>query len=543
MTPEPPVSATHAPARHARMIRLLDLEPACPMASARDADAFRRRYSVLFADEATSRRGGLGVVTCVTNAYGELLALKTLLPPAGEGSPASGSTVVDSRRADALALAFRREYESQRSLAGLACVPRLYGFGMADGSPAILMEWVEGQTLARVHDELAVDGVGRVSPPVVAALGRDLFDMLAALAAAPEPVVHRDVSPANVMVRTSRRSLSDQVADGMFDLCLVDFGSSVAPAGRAGSLTRAGVACRWATPDYAPPEMLTDDVPGIIELRSSPAIDVYAAAGVLYELACGRLPFGEKGVPLADGPSPYLVKAQGAPAPAAMAHADPHCLGVVLSREPGVSRVVAAARAQVRQPSDEACCHALSRVDAELAGLLAACLAPDQAARPTAEEARDWLAVFCARYGENVARALRGEPPELRGLGEGCRLAPAWRGLRVLSYAVGLLLALAVSVTCCLATGSPAALVLALPAAAALCARGRSRATAAGLLRGTLGVLLGGAAAALVLAAALPSVPIAPALLAACSAGWLPVAVDYATLSAPAGASSERGGA
>ncbi len=524
-------TASHVPASHARMVRLRDLEPACPMADPQEADSFRRRYSVLFADEATSRHGGLGVVTCVTNAYGERLALKTLLPAAGAERHPQGSTVVDSRRADALTLAFRREYESHRALLGLACVPRLYGFGTADGSPAILMEWVEGKTLARVRDELAVDGVGRVSPSVVAALGRDLFDMLAALAAASEPVVHRDVSPANVMVRTNRRSLADQVTDGMFDLCLVDFGSSVAPVGRDGSLTRAGIACRWATPDYAPPEMLTDDVPGVIELRRSPAIDVYAAASVLYELACGRLPFGEKGT-LADGPSPYLVKTHDAPASAVMAHADSRCLKAVLAREPDVARAVAAAVPRGQRPSEEDCSRALCRVDAELAGLLASCLAPEQGMRPTAEEARDRLAVFCARYGENVARALRGEPLELRGIGTD-RRHPAlpWRGLRVLSCVVGLLLALAVSVTCCLATGSPTALVLALPVAVALCARGRSRATAAGFLRGTLGVVLGGAVAAIVLAGALPGVPTVPALLAACAAGWLPVAVDYATLS------------
>lgn len=47
----------------------------------------RRRYSVLFAGESTRRRGGLGSVSLVTNAYGEKLALKELLsqgvPPAG----------------------------------------------------------------------------------------------------------------------------------------------------------------------------------------------------------------------------------------------------------------------------------------------------------------------------------------------------------------------------------------------------------------------------------------------------------------------------
>ena len=73
---------------------------------------------------------------------------------------------------------------------------------------------------------------------------------------------------------------------------------------------------RWATPDCAPPEMLTDDVAGIEAPRQSPAIDVFAAASVLFELACARLPFGEKG---AMSASPYRLKAEGAPTPASVA--------------------------------------------------------------------------------------------------------------------------------------------------------------------------------------------------------------------------------
>ena len=73
---------------------------------------------------------------------------------------------------------------------------------------------------------------------------------------------------------------------------------------------------RWATPDYAPPEMLTDDVTGIEAPRQSPAIDVFATASVLFELACARLPFGEKG---AMSASPYRLKAEGAPTPASVA--------------------------------------------------------------------------------------------------------------------------------------------------------------------------------------------------------------------------------
>ena len=83
--------------------------------------------------------------------------------------------------------------------------------------------------------------------------------------------------------------------------------------------------------------MLTDDIAGIEALRQSPAIDVFAVASVLFELACARLPFGEKGAMPA---SPYRLKAEGAPMPAVMAHADAGTLDAVLSCEPDVAAAV-----------------------------------------------------------------------------------------------------------------------------------------------------------------------------------------------------------
>lgn len=126
---------------------------------------------------------------------------------------------------------------------------------------------------------------------------------------------------------------------------------------------------RWATPDCAPPEMLTDDVAGIEAPRQSPAIDVFAAASVLFELACARLPFGEKG---AMSASPYRLKAEGAPMPAVMAHADAGTLDAVLSCEPDVAAAVAAASRELPGlPSAEKVSHDLGLVDAQLARALA----------------------------------------------------------------------------------------------------------------------------------------------------------------------------
>lgn len=526
------------------VVRLLDLEPASPLPDA-ERDAFRRRYSVLFAENGTSRRGGLGMVRRVSNAYGERLALKTLLDAGADDLAATqslapgarDSAAIGSRRRDALLAAFKAEYEGQRALQGLGCVPKLYGWGVVDGLPVILMEWVEGETLKHAAKALAVDDAGRVSPPVAAAIGRNLFDALATLASASDPVVHRDISPANVMVRTSCRSLEQQVADGTFDLCLIDFGSSVMGAPSMGSLTRAGLAVRWATPDYAPPEMLTDDAPGVAELRRSPLIDVYAAASTIYELACGVPPFGSDGARGMAGLSPYRIKVDLAPADPILAHANAQTLDATLLREPRVADAVAAAISDLpKAPTHEECSRDLGLIDARISEVLLGCLVSDQAARPSASDVACRLGVVAARYCENVGHALRGEPLEPREEAlVGVAPLRARRVLRLVGYAACVAVTVAVCAGLAAQLETRRAMVLALPLVAGLVLRARGRSTLAGMIRGTAGVLLGAATAGAILARTLPEglapASLVPVLLCACSGAWLPMAIDYATLS------------
>lgn len=525
------------------VVRLLDLEPASPLPDA-ERDAFRRRYSVLFAENGTSRRGGLGMVRRVSNAYGERLALKTLLDAGDDDlaatqslAPGARDSAAIDRRRGALLAAFKAEYEGQRALQGLGCVPKLYGWGVVDGLPAILMEWVEGETLEHAAKALAVDDAGRVSPPVAAAIGRDLFNALATLASAPDPVVHRDISPANVMVRTSCRSLEQQVSDGAFDLCLIDFGSSVMDAPSMGSLTRAGLAVRWATPDYAPPEMLTDDAPGVAELRRSPLIDVYAAASTIYELACGVPPFGSDGARGMAGLSPYRIKVDLAPADPVLAHANAQTLDATLLREPRVADAVATAISDLPEaPTHEECSRDLGLVDARISEVLLGCLASDQAARPSASDVACRLGVVAARYCENVGHALRGEPLEPREEAlVGVAPLRARRVLRLVGYAACVAVTVAVCAGLAARLEPTRAVALALPLVVGLVLRARGRSTLAGMIRGTVGVLLGAATAGAILARTLPEglapASLVPVLLCACSGAWLPMAIDYATLS------------
>ena len=395
--------------RPLRVLRVEGFEPAVALSDA-EQDAYRRRFVTLFADEQHRRRGGLGSVVRAFNAMGEALAVKTLVvPERGELEDEDAH----ASRADALKAAFRREYEDHRLLSGLRGFPRLYGFGVVDGVPAIVMEWVEGETLDRIRRELAVDDEGRLSPLAVAGIGRELFDLLARMELVGDGVVHRDVSPANVMMRTSRLGAREQAEEGSFDLCLIDFGSAAPAAPAARSLTDSGGPVRRATVAYAPPEMLSDDVPNVARLRKSHAVDVYEAASVLYELAYGRLPF-DLDAPAGDGepaPSPYRVKCDRRPLPASGAHAAGCSLVDVLLREPDVA--VAAGKAAMDlgvEPDSDDLRRALALVDEQVADMLLPCLNPDQRRRPTAEAMRDGMEAFARNYAANVDRALRGAP-------------------------------------------------------------------------------------------------------------------------------------
>lgn len=186
-----------------RLARVDGFEPAIALGQD-ELPAYLRRFTMLFADDATMRRGGIGRVTRAVNAQGEAVALKQLiLPTRDEFDDAAAHEALVAK----FKVAFREEYECHRALSGLKGFPRLYGWGEVDGVPAIVMEWVEGETLARLRSRLAVDDAGRLSPLVAARLGRDLFDLLCRMSLVGEGFVHRDISPANIMVRTARLPL------------------------------------------------------------------------------------------------------------------------------------------------------------------------------------------------------------------------------------------------------------------------------------------------------------------------------------------------
>lgn len=146
----------------------------------------------------------------------------------------------------------------------------LYEVGEADGVMYLAMEWVEGDSL---HTLIAEAGRRRPIPPEMAV--RIIADAAAGLHAAHElrdeagnllGVVHRDVSPQNILIGTSGR------------VKLVDFGVAKARS-RIGEATEIGhVKGKFG---YMSPEQA---LARPLDRRS----DVFALGIVLYELTTGR---------------------------------------------------------------------------------------------------------------------------------------------------------------------------------------------------------------------------------------------------------------
>lgn len=208
-------------------------------------------------------------------------------------------------------------------------------------------------------------------------------------------------------------------------------------------------------------------------------------------------------------------------------------------------------------------CGALSRVDEQLADLIAACLNPEQGKRPTAQAMCESLAAFCANYTENVCRAVRGERllPCTAGALWNESLSPYAINRVVNTVGRAVAFALLVGVTAMtsilldglraswslgpwywsgtLAAPTLAAMLLA-PAAFGFGVRALARRSGrSGVLPAS--IALGVSAVALCAVASGVSVRgmsevngLMYALIATASAGWVPIVLDYAMMVIPA---------
>ena len=155
---------------------------------------------------------------------------------------------------------FRSEAQAAARLTHPGIVA-IYDTVTTDDTDAIIMELVEGRDLRTSLDErptLALTDAAEVGIQLAAALGH----------AHQHGIIHRDVKPANILVRPDRRvKLSDfGIAKALDETGHTESGSLV------------------GTVKYLAPEQL--------EGRTADArTDLYALTTVLYEMLCGQVPF------------------------------------------------------------------------------------------------------------------------------------------------------------------------------------------------------------------------------------------------------------
>lgn len=150
-------------------------------------------------------------------------------------------------------------------------VVEVHDFGFTpEGRPYLVMEWIDGRSLAS-----AIDSEGPLAPLRSAGVARQILLALEAIHA--RGFVHRDLKPANVMLTAGA---------AMEHVTLLDFGLARAadPAGDAGQrLTEVGRVV--GTPHYIAPEVMR------LEAPPDARADLYALGVILYAMLARRRPF------------------------------------------------------------------------------------------------------------------------------------------------------------------------------------------------------------------------------------------------------------
>jgi tRNA A-37 threonylcarbamoyl transferase component Bud32 len=138
---------------------------------------------------------------------------------------------------------------------------------LADGRPFIVMEYVEGSTLA---ETLAREGT--LAPERAVQIAAEICDVLSEAHAL--GIVHRDLKPSNIMLNGR-------------GVCVLDFGiakvlQNSTEVTRTHATTESGLVI--GTPRYMSPEQCLGHAVG-------PVSDLYSVGVLLYEMIAGRPPF------------------------------------------------------------------------------------------------------------------------------------------------------------------------------------------------------------------------------------------------------------
>jgi len=220
---------------------------------------------------------------------------------------------------------FEREAMAMSQLAHPNCVS-VTDFGLDQGAPYLVMDFIEGQSLREV---LRI--AQRLRPARALDITRQLLAGLAHAHA--HGIIHRDIKPENILV-SSVEGHGERVS-------ILDFG--LAKLRNENSVTT-GLAV--GTPSYMSPEQTMGE-------RVDERVDIYASGIILYELLVGKKPF------MADSPFDIMrMQREQAPPPLAIAAPD---LKASPELEALIRRALAKSR-EARFPSAAAFGAALDQV-------------------------------------------------------------------------------------------------------------------------------------------------------------------------------------
>jgi tetratricopeptide (TPR) repeat protein len=150
-------------------------------------------------------------------------------------------------------------------------IVRIHSVVEVEGSPAIVMEWIDGPSLVERGRQ------GRLPLREVVTVVHDLARAVDSVHAA--GIIHRDIKPANVL-------LARPAGDGRAVPKLIDFGLARPDSNDAAALTRQSVVI--GTPSFMAPEQTgLDPTLGAI----GPAADIHALGALLYWLLSGKPPY------------------------------------------------------------------------------------------------------------------------------------------------------------------------------------------------------------------------------------------------------------
>jgi serine/threonine protein kinase len=164
---------------------------------------------------------------------------------------------------------FRQRFMREARLAASVDHPHVvtvYDVGNKDGRLYLVMQWIDGSD---VKEQLQASG--RLPPKRAVAIGSQIAGALDALHSV-SGLIHRDVKPANVLLRT---------VNGEDHAYLTDFGIAKPPQALE-NLTKTGSTV--GTTGYLSPEQIQG-------AEAGPRSDLYALGCLVFEMLTGRPPF------------------------------------------------------------------------------------------------------------------------------------------------------------------------------------------------------------------------------------------------------------